>query len=108
MLLLDQRGTGRSTPLTFQTLATLGSPQAQADYLKHFRADSIVRDAELIRRELLGEAPLDRAGAELRRLLHRHLSLDRARRPGRRHDHRRPGRPSASRSTKSIATPIAA
>lgn len=55
VLLLDQRGTGRSTPLTFQTLATLGSPQAQADYLKHFRADSIVRDAELIRRELLGE-----------------------------------------------------
>lgn len=55
VLLLDQRGTGRSTPLTFQTLARLDSPQAQADVLKHFRADAIVRDAERIRRELLGE-----------------------------------------------------
>jgi pimeloyl-ACP methyl ester carboxylesterase len=55
VLLLDGRGTGRSTPLTFQTLARLGSPQAQADYLKHFRADAIVADAELIRRELVGE-----------------------------------------------------
>lgn len=54
VLLLDGRGTGRSTPVTFQTLARLGSPQAQAEYLTHFRADSIVQDAELIRRELLG------------------------------------------------------
>lgn len=56
VLLLDQRGTGRSTPLTFQTLARLGSPQAQAEYLSNFRADAIVRDAECIRRELIGEA----------------------------------------------------
>lgn len=54
VLLLDQRGTGRSTPLTFQTLARLPSPQAQADYLKNFRADAIVRDAELIRQALVG------------------------------------------------------
>jgi pimeloyl-ACP methyl ester carboxylesterase len=54
VLLLDQRGTGRSTPVTACTLAWRGGPQAQADYLKHFRADAIVRDAELIRRELLG------------------------------------------------------
>ena len=54
VLLLDQRGTGRSTPLTVQTLARFDSTQAQADYLTHFRADSIVRDAELIRRQLLG------------------------------------------------------
>ena len=52
VLLLDQRGTGRSTPLTFQTLARLPSPQAQADYMKNFRADAIVRDAELIRQTL--------------------------------------------------------
>ncbi len=52
VLLLDQRGTGRSTPLSFQTLARLHSPQEQADYLKLFRADNIVRDAEWIRREL--------------------------------------------------------
>jgi pimeloyl-ACP methyl ester carboxylesterase len=55
VLLLDQRGTGRSTPSTFQTLARLTTPRAAADYLKHFRADSIVRDAEWIRRGLVGE-----------------------------------------------------
>jgi pimeloyl-ACP methyl ester carboxylesterase len=55
VLLLDQRGTGRSTPVTYQTLAHLPAPQAQADYLKHFRADAIVRDAEQIRRVLVGE-----------------------------------------------------
>jgi pimeloyl-ACP methyl ester carboxylesterase len=49
VLLLDQRGTGRSTPVG--DLAGM-APEAQADYLKHFRADSIVRDAEAIRREL--------------------------------------------------------
>ena len=57
VLLLDQRGTGRSTAATRQTLAGLGSARAQADYLTHFRADSIVLDAELIRRELTGGAP---------------------------------------------------
>ena len=57
VLLLDQRGTGRSTPATRQTLARLGSAQAQAGYLAHFRADSIVLDAELIRRQLTGGAP---------------------------------------------------
>ena len=55
VLLLDQRGTGRSTPVLPQTLARLATPQAQADYLKHFRADAIVRDAEWIRREMVGE-----------------------------------------------------
>jgi pimeloyl-ACP methyl ester carboxylesterase len=57
VLLLDQRGTGRSTPATRQTLARLGSAQAQADYLTHFRADSIVADAELIRLQVAGGAP---------------------------------------------------
>lgn len=55
VLLLDQRGTGRSTPATRQTLPLRGGPAEQAAYLSHFRADSIVRDAELIRRRLLGE-----------------------------------------------------
>ena len=54
VLLLDDRGTGRSTPVTHQTLAWRGSAQAQADYVAHFRAEDIVRDAEFIRRELLG------------------------------------------------------
>ncbi|MFD4577442.1 alpha/beta fold hydrolase [Streptomyces sp. NPDC058417] len=57
VLLLDQRGTGASTPATRQTLPLRGGPAAQADYLTHFRADSIVRDCELIRRELTGGAP---------------------------------------------------
>ncbi len=55
VLLLDQRGTGRSTPVLPETLARLPTPQAQADYLLHFRADNIVRDAELLRRALIGD-----------------------------------------------------
>ncbi len=52
VLLLDQRGTGRSTPV-----GRLGgrSPDGQAAYLTHLRADSIVRDAELMRRSLGAE-----------------------------------------------------
>ncbi|MFI0806205.1 alpha/beta fold hydrolase [Streptomyces echinatus] len=57
VLLLDQRGTGRSTPATRQTLPLRGGPAAQADYLTHFRADSIVRDCEAIRPRLTGGAP---------------------------------------------------
>ena len=57
VLLLDQRGTGRSSPATRQTLARLGSPAAQAAYLAHFRADAIVRDAELVRLALTGGEP---------------------------------------------------
>ncbi len=49
VLMLDQRGTGRSTPVG----ASLpGDPEQQARYLTHFRADAIVADAEAIRREL--------------------------------------------------------
>jgi pimeloyl-ACP methyl ester carboxylesterase len=57
VLLLDQRGTGRSTPATRQTLAALPGAQAQADYLARFRADSIVADAELIRHQVTGGEP---------------------------------------------------
>jgi pimeloyl-ACP methyl ester carboxylesterase len=57
VLLLDQRGTGLSTPITAQTMQRLASPQAQADYIQHFRADNIVRDAEAIRKSLIGETP---------------------------------------------------
>jgi pimeloyl-ACP methyl ester carboxylesterase len=49
VLLIDQRGTGRSTPVGDIPGST---PQQQAAYMTHLRADSIVRDAELIRREL--------------------------------------------------------
>ncbi|WP_433654994.1 alpha/beta fold hydrolase [Nocardia sp. CA-128927] len=48
VLMLDQRGTGRSTPVG--TLS--GTPAEQAEYLTHFRADAIVRDAEFVRRQL--------------------------------------------------------
>ncbi|MGF1768413.1 alpha/beta hydrolase [Enterovibrio makurazakiensis] len=51
VLLLDQRGTSLSTPLTHETLAHF-SPTAQADYISHFRADNIIRDAEAIREKL--------------------------------------------------------
>ncbi len=50
VLLLDQRGTGRSTPVGPELPGE--TAEAQAEYLTHFRADAIVRDAELIRREL--------------------------------------------------------
>ena len=50
VLLLDQRGTGRSTPVG--AVIPGETAKAQAEYLTHFRADSIVRDAELIRRDL--------------------------------------------------------
>ena len=57
VLLLDQRGTGRSTPANWRTLARFQTPQQQADYLAHFRADSIVADAELVRQQVTGGEP---------------------------------------------------
>jgi len=55
VLLLDSRGNGRSSVVLPQTLLRRGDARAQARYLEHFRADSIVRDAELIRRTLADE-----------------------------------------------------
>lgn len=57
VVILDQRGTGLSTPANRQTLARRGGPEAQAEYLSHFRADAIVADAERLRRELQGDEP---------------------------------------------------
>lgn len=56
VLLLDQRGTGHSTPANRQTLPLRGGPAQQADYLAHFRADAIVRDCEAIRTQVTGGA----------------------------------------------------
>ncbi|TAG47278.1 MAG: alpha/beta fold hydrolase [Betaproteobacteria bacterium] len=56
VLLLDQRGTGLSTPITSQTMQRFATPMAQAQYIQHFRADNIVRDAEFIRKALIGDA----------------------------------------------------
>jgi pimeloyl-ACP methyl ester carboxylesterase len=49
VLMLDQRGTGRSSPVGALPGLT---PAEQADRLRHFRADAIIRDAECLRREL--------------------------------------------------------
>lgn len=50
VLLLDQRGTGRSTSVG--PVIPGATPADQAEYLTHFRADSIVRDLERIRADL--------------------------------------------------------
>ena len=50
VLLFDQRGTGRSTPIT-PAITRDRSPQQVAEYLSLFRADAIVADAEILRRQ---------------------------------------------------------
>ncbi|WP_433253768.1 alpha/beta fold hydrolase [Streptosporangium sp. CA-135522] len=60
VLLLDQRGTGRSTPITARTVT--GTDAELAALLRHYRADAIVADAELIRRELCGDRPWESLG----------------------------------------------
>ncbi|KAJ2527002.1 hypothetical protein EV175_007593, partial [Coemansia sp. RSA 1933] len=53
ILLLDQRGTGQSSPINAATLdARFSSTAEKVEYLTHFRADSIVADCEHIRRIL--------------------------------------------------------
>lgn len=61
VLLLDQRGTGRSTPVTARTVRGL-APGELAAYLRLFRADAIVADAEYIRPRLTGGAPWETLG----------------------------------------------
>ncbi len=53
VILPDQRGTGRSTPIEAATMAGLADAEAAA-YLALFRADSIVRDFEHLRHNLYG------------------------------------------------------
>jgi pimeloyl-ACP methyl ester carboxylesterase len=57
LLLLDQRGTGFSCPISAHTLARVGGPQEQADYLKLFRADTLVKDSETVRLCLTEDFP---------------------------------------------------
>ncbi len=63
VVMFDQRGTGRSTPVGLDAPLPAGAiegartlreatPEQQAHYLTHFRADSIVEDAELLREAL--------------------------------------------------------
>lgn len=50
---LFQRGTGLSTPLTTSSMLQVKSAQDLVDYVKHFRADNIVNDAEFIRKRIV-------------------------------------------------------
>jgi proline iminopeptidase len=52
VLLLDQRGTGRSSRIEGAAMAGFGSGGEAARHLSHFRADSIVADSEYLRRHL--------------------------------------------------------
>lgn len=50
VVLLDQRGTGRSTPVGDADLER--GTEALAEHITHLRADAIVRDAEAVREQL--------------------------------------------------------
>ena len=58
ILLVDQRGTGQSTPITPVSLARrfpgegVDAVTRKADFMTYFRADSIVRDCEVVRKNL--------------------------------------------------------
>ncbi|KAI3444487.1 hypothetical protein Pfo_001152 [Paulownia fortunei] len=59
VILMDQapqRGTGLSTPLTTSSMSQFKSAEELADYLRHFRADNIVNDAEFIRKRLVPDS----------------------------------------------------
>jgi len=53
VILMDQRGTGRSTPISGRRMAAMSAEQG-ADYLACFRADSIIADAEHLRTTVFG------------------------------------------------------
>lgn len=53
VILLDQRGTGRSSRVDHRVISQFAAAAA-ATYLQHFRADSIVADAEHLRRTVFG------------------------------------------------------
>ena len=54
VVLLDQRGTGRSSRVEGADVAAFDDPATAADYLACFRADAIVEDAEHLRRTVYG------------------------------------------------------
>ncbi|MEU7836247.1 alpha/beta fold hydrolase [Nonomuraea sp. NPDC049129] len=54
VILLDQRGTGRSSRIDGRVMSSFGSAREAAAYLAHFRADSIVADAEHLRTTVFG------------------------------------------------------
>lgn len=54
VVLLDQRGTGRSSRVDARALASFGDARSAADRLVCYRADAIVQDAEHLRRTVYG------------------------------------------------------
>lgn len=56
VVLMDQRGTGRSTPIDGRRMSAFATAEQAADYLACFRADSIVADAEHLRTTVYGGA----------------------------------------------------
>ncbi|AQZ50519.1 Proline iminopeptidase [Martelella mediterranea DSM 17316] len=62
VVLIDQRGTGRSSPIDGHVISRFENGEAAADYLMHFRADSIVADCEHIRKQLLGDVKWETLG----------------------------------------------
>jgi pimeloyl-ACP methyl ester carboxylesterase len=61
VLLLDQRGCGRSAPLSAAGVRGMSDAELAA-HLRLFRADSIVRDAEIVRERIAGGQPWDSLG----------------------------------------------
>ena len=51
IILIDQRGTGLSSPISIESIKGMSDNQI-AKYLTFFRADNIVRDAELLRKNI--------------------------------------------------------
>lgn len=56
VLLLDQRGVGNSSAISLEGLLKLSDYKERTAYLSNFRADSIVKDSEMIRRALIGDS----------------------------------------------------
>jgi pimeloyl-ACP methyl ester carboxylesterase len=54
VILLDQRGTGRSSPVDGRVISGFASATQAADYLACFRGDAIVADAEHLRTTVFG------------------------------------------------------
>lgn len=53
VILLDQRGTGLSSPIDVHSLTLNRNVEQQFEYISNFRADSIVKDCEFIRNILI-------------------------------------------------------
>ncbi len=62
VILMDQRGTGRSSRIEAETMSRFENGEAAADYLMHFRADSIVADCEHVRKNLMGDRKWETLG----------------------------------------------